>query len=173
MRSATLASLALAALSPPAAGQTKSDRVPIPLGSKNEQVAASTPPSLVVEPVAMMIAAFDSNGDGLVTRDEMHKGVARSIAVFDRAKTGKIGYIAFADWAEKWLGDRTALPSPFETDTDGDNQISLAELEAKFDAIFTRLDKNRDGVLSRAELLTIRADLNRGPERRDKKGRTP
>ena len=60
---------------------------------------------------------------------------------------------------------------PFEVDTDSDNQITLAELQTKFDTIFTRLDKNNDGVLVRSELLTIRADVNRGFDpRRGKKG---
>jgi len=143
-------------LSPPAAAQND-NRVPIPLGSKNAPVSIAAPPILVVEPVAMMIAAFDADGDGRVTRDEMRKGVARSFAAIDTANTGKLGYIAFSDWAQKWLGDPNALPGAYETDTDSDNQITLAELQAKFDQIFTRLDKDKDGVLTRAELLTIRA----------------
>jgi hypothetical protein len=164
MRAAIL--LALTLIAAPALAQ---DRVPIPLGSgKGPGPVGPTPPSLVVEPVAMMIAACDADGDGHVSRDEMHRGLAKSFAAIDTGKSGTLGYIAFADWAERWLGDRTALPSPFETDIDGDNRITLAELEAKFDAIFVRLDKDKDGYLTRAELLTIRADLNRGYEKRRK-----
>lgn len=162
-----ISSLVLATiLAMPAAAQT-STRVPIPSGDgKAPPPIGSVPPSLVVEPVAMMIAAFDGDGDGKVTRAELAKGVAASFAAFDLAKTGSIGYIAFADWAERWLGDRNALPSPYETDANNDDRITLAELETKFEAIFTRLDRDKDGVLTRAELLTIRADLNRGPGRR-------
>lgn len=133
--------------------------VPIPVGSsKGPLPPQPTPPVLVIEPVAMMIATFDANGDGRVTRDEMRAGVARSFAAIDTGNTGKLGYIAFSDWAERWLGDRNALPGAYETDTDSDNQITLAELQAKFDTIFTRLDRDKDGVLTRAELLTIRAN---------------
>ncbi len=148
--------LLLAALAPAgAAAQT----VPVPLGSgKAPPPIGATPPVLVVEPVAMMIATFDANGDGKVTREEMRAGVTRSFAAIDTANTGKLGYIAFSDWATKWLGDPNALPGALETDTDSDNQITLAELQAKFDSIFTRLDKDKDGVLTRAELLTIRAN---------------
>ena len=157
--------LALALTAAPAAAQN----VPIPLGSgKGPPPVGPTPPSLVVEPVAMMIASCDADGDARVSRDELHRCLAKSFASVDTAKTGAIGYIAFADWAEKWLGDRTALPSPFETDADGDNRITLAELDAKFDAVFARLDANKDGVLTRAELLTIRANINPGYERRRK-----
>ena len=141
--------------------------VPIPLGSaKGPPPLGPTPPSLVVEPAAMMIAACDADGDGRVTRDEMHRCLARSFAAIDTGNTGKLGYIAFADWAQMWLGDRTALPSPFEVDADGDNRITLTELDAKFDEMFARLDKDKDGVLTRAELLTIRANIAPDYERR-------
>lgn len=153
----------------PAVAQTN-NRVPIPLGSRDAPQSVDAPPVLVVEPVAMMIATFDADGDGNVTRDEMRKGVARSFEAIDTDHKGKLGYIAFADWARKWLGDANALPSAYETDADGDNQITLAELQAKFDQIFARLDKDKDGVLTRAELLTIRAfPMGDGP--RGKRGK--
>lgn len=168
----TSVSLAIALGSPPAAAQND-NRVPVPLGSKkNAPVSIAAPPILVVEPVAMMIATFDADGDGRVTRDEMRKGVAKSFAAIDTGNTGKLGYIAFSDWAQKWLGDPNALPGAYETDSDSDNQITLAELQAKFDQIFTRLDKDKDGVLTRAELLTIRA-FPMGDGGRGKRGRAP
>ncbi len=127
------------------------------------------PATMVVEPVATMIAAFDKDGDARVTKAERETGVRHSFESIDKDGSGKLGYIAFADWAERWLGDRNALPSPFETDSDGDNQITLAELQAKFAEIFARLDRDNDGVLTRAELLTIRAVVP--SNRSDKKKR--
>ena len=160
--------LAAALIAQPAMAQT-ADRVPIPMGSgKGPPPVGPTPPSLVVEPVAMMIATCDADGDGRTSRDELYRCLAKSFAAIDTGNSGKIGYIAFADWAERYLGDRTALPSPFETDADGDNKITLAELDAKFDQIFTRFDVNKDGFLTRAELLTVRAVLNPGYEKRRK-----
>lgn len=165
MRVALALVLALIAL--PAAAQTDG-RVSIPTGGKGPPPIGPTPPSLVVEPVAMLIATCDADGDGRTSRDELHRCLARSFATIDTGNSGKLGYIAFADWAERYLGDRTALPSPFETDADGDNKITLAELDAKFDQIFARLDVNKDGFLTRAELLTIRAVINPGYEKRKK-----
>ena len=119
------------------------------------------PATLVVEPVGMAIAGFDADGDARTSRAELDAGVRRSFAGVDPGNSGAIGYIAFADWAERWLGDRAALPSPFEVDADGDNRITLAELQAAFARIFARLDVDRDGFVTRKELLTIRANAGR------------
>jgi hypothetical protein len=126
---------------------------------------AQTPATMVVEPVAMMIAAFDSDADGRTTREEMEAGVKRSYDLIDTGHQGSIGYLQFADWAERWLGDRNALPSPFDVDKNSDNRITLPELQAHFSRLFSRFDRDHDGAISRAEALTIRtipADAN-GP----------
>ncbi len=118
-----------------------------------ERPAAAT---VVVEPVGMMLAGFDADGDVRTTRAEAETGIARGFAEVAKGQP-TIGYIAYADWAERWLGDRAALPGPFEVDRDNDNRISLPELQARIAAIFARIDRNGDGVLTRAELLTIRS----------------
>lgn len=150
-------------------GQARSDKnAPPPPGQPHF--------TLVAEPVAMMIATFDDDHDGKVTRDELRKGVERSFFAIDTAHSGSMGYIGFADWAKLWLGDATALPSPFEVDANGDNRITLDELQATFARTFARFDKDKDGVLTRAELLTIRADAGRSfgtDDRRGRKGRAP
>lgn len=117
---------------------------------------AQTPATMVVEPVAMMIATLDTDGDGKTSRDEMEAGVKRSFDAIDTAHAGSLGYLQFADWAERWLGDRNALPSPFDVDKDNDNRITLPELQAHFSRLFSRFDRDHDGAISRAEALTIR-----------------
>ena len=133
------------------------------------------PATMVVEPVAMMIAACDTDGDGRTTAAELHACVERSFAAIDTGHKGSLGYIEFADWAERWLGDRNALPSPFEVDADGDNRITLAEIQVKMAQIFRRLDRDHDGVVTRAECLTIRAVVpsNRAPQGKRKGGPAP
>ncbi len=118
--------------------------------------APQPPATIFAEPAALFIAACDANGDGRVTQTEQTACVARSYTTAEGAASGSIGYIAYADWAQAWLGDRNALPSPFEVDRDGDNRITLPELQARFAQFFTRFDRDKDGVLTRAELITIR-----------------
>jgi hypothetical protein len=122
---------------------------------RQPQPGAEPIPLMIAEPVAMAIAAFDADGDAVVTRAEFTAGVERS---FTSVASGQpaIGYIAFGDWAERWLGNRNALPSPFEVDQDGDNRISLVELQARFALFFDRFERDKDGVLKRSELLTVR-----------------
>ena len=132
------------------------------------------PPSatIMAEPVALMIGAFDADGDARVTRDETSAGVARSFQSIDKDGKGSLGYIGFADWAERWLGDRNALPSAYETDTDGDNRVSLVELQAQFAITLTRLDRDKDGVLVRSELLTLDSARRDDPFRRGRRDRS-
>ncbi|HWK36224.1 EF-hand domain-containing protein [Sphingomonas sp.] len=116
------------------------------------------PPSatIVAEPVSVMLAGFDADGDGRITEAEASAGVARSFAAIANG-ADDIGFIAFADWAERWLGDRNAVPSPFEIDRNGDGRITLPELADRISAIFARLDSDKDHVLTHRELLTIRS----------------
>jgi hypothetical protein len=160
----------------PAVAQDARQRVPItlpPSGSPPIGTAGGQPPATIVaEPVALMIAACDANGDAKVTRTELDACVKRSFAAVDTGNAGSIGYIGYSDWALLWLGDRNALPSPFTVDTDGDNRITLAELEAQFATLFARFDTDKDGVLTRAELLTIKAmAIGDRPDPRGKKPR--
>jgi hypothetical protein len=123
--------------------------------ARQPQPGAEPIPLMIAEPIALAIAAFDADGDAVVSRAEFTAGVERSFASIAKGQPS-IGYIAFGDWAERWLGNRNALPSPFEVDQDGDNTISLTELQARFALFFDRFDRDKDGVIKRSELLTVR-----------------
>lgn len=172
MRLYLFAALALIA-APADAQRAPGGATPEQPGAPREQPPVAT---IMAEPVAVFIAGCDADGDGRVTRAELAACTARSFASIDKDGKGSIGYIQFADWAERWLGDRNALPSPFETDTDSDDRVTLAELQAQLDKTFTRLDRNKDGLLVRSELLTIdgaRGFGGRGPGERGPGGRRP
>lgn len=135
-------------------------------------------PTIVAEPVALALAGFDADQDGIVTRAEAAAGAERSFAGVARG-AADIGYIGYSDWALRWLGDANALPGPFDVDTDRNDRITQAELTAALLAAFDRFDKDQDGRLTRAELVTIRAtmfgnDRPGGPDGgKDGKGKRP
>ncbi|MGN7998492.1 EF-hand domain-containing protein [Sphingomonas sp. 22176] len=136
----------------PAAAQQRSGSDQITVNAPGAQPQAT----VIAEPVALLIAGFDSDGDARVTRTEFDAGLKRSFDSADTAHTGSLSYIAYSDWSLRWMGDRNTLPSPFEIDRDGDNKVSWAELQDRFALIWTRFDKNKDGVIERSELVTIR-----------------
>lgn len=138
----------------------------VPAGQYARPIGQPPVQTMLVEPVAMMLAACDADGDARTTREEARACVAKSFASVDTDDAGSIGYIAYSGWAARWLGDANALPSPFDTDADHDNRVTLAELTARIDTIFTRLDRDKDGALTRAELLTVRAVVGDGFDRR-------
>lgn len=114
------------------------------------------PATIVAEPVALLLTGFDRDDDARVTRAETTAGLAAITSGGEWASG--IGYIAYADWSARWLGDRNGVPTPFDVDRDGNGRVTAAELSDRVAAIFDRLDADKDGVLTRAELLTIRRD---------------
>lgn len=166
MASTMMIALIAAAL----AAQSATGRVTA-LSPPDARLLAPAPAAtMVVTPIAMAIAAFDADGDGRTTRAELTAGVARSFAMIDTAHAGALRFLDYADWSLRFLGDRNALPSPFEIDTDGDDKVSLAELQAAFTAAFNRFDVDHDEAVSRAELLILRTPSGAGgPNRAGKR----
>lgn len=118
--------------------------------------SAQTPATMVVEPAAMFVAACDTDGDGTTRRDELEACVARSFAAVDTAGAGRLRYLAFADWAERYLGDRNALPSPFDVDRDIDGAVTLDELQRQFSRLYSRFNTDGQDGITRKELVTFR-----------------
>lgn len=112
-------------------------------------------PTISATPVSVMIAGFDRDGDARVTRAEFDQGVERSFKQGDANGDGQISLIELTGWAQTWLGNAGALPGQYDFDSDGDDRISLAEYKAEFNRRFAELDKDKDGVLVRAELITL------------------
>lgn len=153
MRAVLAGVLALVSVAGDASAQTPPAVVATP------PAPAQPTATIVAEPAAVFIAACDQDADGRTTRAELTACVTRSFARIDTGNSGSLGYIGYADWALLWLGDRNALPSPFGVDANQDNRITPDELQAEFTRLFDRYDRDRDGVVTRAEVLSIRSGL--------------
>ncbi len=105
------------------------------------------------------MARLDTNGDGVITRDEVpHE---RGLAIFDRVDTNGDGQIDQAERSEarnrmrerraEWRANR---PNP---DANGDGLITRDELATLAFARFDRTDTNGDGVVTREERQAARA----------------
>lgn len=148
-----------------AAGQTTTPAEP-PGGTYRP-----APATIVAEPIALFLAGMDRDGDGRTTAAELKDGLTQVTRDPSGFATG-IGYIAYSDWAERYLGDRNAVPTPFDLDRNGDQKVTRDELADRVDAIFARYDANKDGAVTRAELLTVRTTPYGlpGRERRSRRG---
>ncbi|WP_448658702.1 EF-hand domain-containing protein [Sphingomonas sp. CJ99] len=151
---AILIALLLTALQDPAAGQ----RGAMPAPESMPMPRAS----MMAEPLALFLVGCDADRDAVVTRAELDACAQSSLLPHLDRDGMAAGYLSFGDWAERHLGDRNALPSPFGVDTDGDNRITPAEFAATLTAAFARMDRDSDGRLTRAELLTIRTTAGPG-----------
>ncbi|MDT9598325.1 EF-hand domain-containing protein [Sphingosinicella rhizophila] len=114
-----------------------------------------SPTTIAATPATLAIAGFDRDGDLKVSRAEYDSEVLRSFAIGDQNKDDLLSLIEFSIWAEAVLGDANAIPGPFNFDKDGDDKISNVEFVAEFAKRFGELDKDRDSVLVRSELIVL------------------
>ncbi|MEM7694500.1 MAG: hypothetical protein AAF318_08610 [Pseudomonadota bacterium] len=99
----------------------------------------------------------DGNGDRELTQDEVDAFIAQKVSTGDANGDGNLTLEEFqAVWAE--LSRRRMVRAFQRLDTDGDASLTTAELDERFGNIVERLDRNDDGVLSRADRRRGRGD---------------
>ena len=110
---------------------------------------------------AAMFAAFDLNGDGQVTREEVDQFRADRFAELDGNGDGFVTEAEFLANAEARVAERAGERFG-DLDTDGDGTVSAAEFDdAPRGDMFARMDQNEDGVITEDELPQRRG----GPRR--------
>lgn len=108
---------------------------------------------LIAQPVAFLFIESDANRDTILTRGELDTATQTLWQSLQPGESGTIGAIAYGRWAEPHLGAEDALPNRISFDTNLDGAISEPEFAEGLVREFSRLDKNEDGELTRAELL--------------------
>ena len=121
--------------------------------------------------IARQIARMDTNGDGRVSRDEMHSALASTFRIVDTNRDGGISQDEIANAKAvmkdqrkraKAAGDarftRARLPAKrlnkhFDRlDANGDGRLAMAELSRVADRMFKRADRNKDGYITAIDL---------------------
>ncbi|MEL6728278.1 MAG: hypothetical protein AAFP81_01975 [Pseudomonadota bacterium] len=108
----------------------------------------------VSPPIGLVLASMDTNGDATLSPDELQAGYELSFESGDLDGSRALSGAEFTKWSEKQLGQTYALPSIMNFDHDQNASISDAEFKRTFEEIVARFDKNADGFLVRAELIT-------------------
>jgi Ca2+-binding EF-hand superfamily protein len=104
--------------------------------------------------------AADTNGDGVITREEFHAARERAFTRLDRNGDG---YIDKDDLSSRLAGRSKAQERlsqlVAQLDKDGDGRVSKAEFVDGPTPLFDRADTDHNGELSRDEVAAIKQKL--------------
>ncbi len=98
-----------------------------------------------------LFETFDLNHDGKVTRKEAERFRRKRFEKFDANGDGRLD---LSEYEKLWLeAMRTRMVRRFQAhDTDGDAKVTLEEFLRPTERMFWRLDRDGDGVITRAEI---------------------
>ncbi|WP_404338822.1 EF-hand domain-containing protein [Sphingomonas sp. MMS12-HWE2-04] len=122
--------------------------------------AVAAQPSPQDRPMGDPMARADTNGDGIVTREEALAEAAQRFARMDANRDGKISKDERPEPTGS-QGGRFGGRMLERMDTNGDGVITLDEQRAQASQRFDRLDANHDGKLDKAEIDAARARMGR------------
>lgn len=118
-------------------------------------------------PSAILFATMDSNQDKRVSRAEMQAGAKAEWGKFETNPSA----IQFTKWSVETLGSTDAAPTFMSFDKDFNNVIYETEFMDGIERAFTQLDKNRDGIIERAEMIVaFRAPQGQGRQGSGREG---
>ena len=102
-----------------------------------------------LQPIAVVFAGMDANGDKVISRAEMQSGVTTEWSRFRQKPSAAY----FSEWSLKSLGSIEAMPTFLSVDKDFNGVITDSEFTQQFERAFDRMDKDNDGRLERSEMI--------------------
>ena len=118
--------------------------------------------SKITRPVAVLFTGLDTNDDLIVSKDELDSAIPREFFRADIDQSGVLTGFEVADWCALVLGDKEAQPDLRAMDNDMNYTVTPQEFAVALRHEFERMDRNQDGGLSRAEMLTDAPRLQMG-----------
>lgn len=116
-----------------------------------------------IPPVALVFVSMDINGDHVVSQIELQEGISREWKALDQDASGRVPALAIPEWAERAMGDRSALPNPVAFDTNLDGTITEKEFRTRLLETFRDMDRDGDTLLSRTECFAPASNLQSEP----------
>lgn len=112
---------------------------------------------------SLLFVQFDANKDYVTTREEVEAG-ARAEWTQAAGASDKLTPIQFEAWAAKALGGPNLGPYRLAFDSNVNNEITAAEFSAAILAKFDFWDKDKDGRISRADMIERLPEMRRPNE---------
>ena len=122
-------------------------------------------------PMGMMLQ-FDTDKDGVLSRDELEAGLAKKITDND---TDGDGAVSLAEFEAEWMRmTRTMMVRAFQhMDRDGSGTITQEEIKEPAMFMFDRRDFNDDGVIDRNDRFNRQGRWSDGPMQKQMPDRGP
>ncbi|MGV3551072.1 EF-hand domain-containing protein [Rhizobium sp.] len=131
---------------------------------------AAADPAKKEKRINRMVKRADLNGDGKISRSEMERGLAVTFAMIDANGDGVLSATEVANAKTRFKAERKHARAANEgrvhfvkfpvkrvnkrfdrLDANRDGQLSKAELQNVADRLFKKRDKNRDGFISASD----------------------
>jgi len=113
--------------------------------------------------LAVLFTSMDRDFDLRVTYDEASEAMAAHWDRIDEDGDGRASIVDISLWSERVLGSPYALPNYTMFDRDQNKEISRVEFMDRLNMEFKKMDQNKDGALSRKELLAA-SKRSSGPD---------
>ncbi|ACT57809.1 EF-hand domain-containing protein [Hirschia baltica] len=107
----------------------------------------------VAQPISLLFVSMDKDQDGMTSIVEMNDFTTTQWANIGLEAGRELRSFGYQTWAITHLGSAEAMPSFIGFDTDLSGSISQLEFETCLRRNFDLLDKDKNGLLSRAELI--------------------
>lgn len=112
-----------------------------------------------------LIEAFDADGDGGVTQEEIMTARETRLSEFDANNDGSLD---LSEYEALWLDAmRERMVDRFQAhDDDGDGMVTVEEFNEDFARVVERRDRNDDGVLDSEDIRRPSGEHRDGPDDR-------